>query len=180
MKGIFTVLLVAAGVASAGGVRASFPAYDTIVYANSDSPESQTYEKLEFDLDTLKQVVTIDPGAARVLLVFHSAFQGQRAGVRLEEGMVAISGIPTELTLDLAFIGADEKSIQKSMEPLDPGTYLQVHWEAVEIDSDTLQVTFVSELMTESKLQIPQAVTYPKTLVLVSQTGHRVLSVSHE
>jgi len=69
-------------------------------------------------------------------------------------------------------------AVIRTLAPLPPNRYLQVRWDAVETDADTLQVTFFSEVI-DDKLRAYKR-TNANAVLLVSKSTRAVLSLAEQ
>lgn len=145
------------------------------VYIHPQKVESAP--AVEMDIRAVRELAAVNPGAAVALLMFRSDFQSESPSNMLR-GAAAWRGTPTLQTFELMLEREDAQATEDSLEPLEPGLFHQIRWNGVEIDGDMLQVIFFSEIIDES--MDVKRVTHPETVVLVSKTPPRVLSISYQ
>jgi hypothetical protein len=162
-------------VVDALGRRRSWAVGDSVIVADFD--DSQKSVGLEFELDLVRRFAEVNPAVAAMVLLFHT--KHRRAGMNLLRGAGTLPGIPTRATFELAVAGErDKATIAKSLVPLPDGHYLQVRWDARDLDSDTLEVTFFTEII-DGDLHVKER-TQPNAIMLVSKSTRAVLSLTQQ
>ncbi|MGH8495744.1 MAG: hypothetical protein ACREX3_15445 [Gammaproteobacteria bacterium] len=150
-----------------------------LVQDEAQSPEASK-TGIDFDPALLSEIAKTHPAAAIVLYHFHPSHRDPLLNLLM--GMWTNgSGTPTASTVELIINGADERLIEDSLTPIEPGMYHRIKWEGAETAKNTVRVTFVSELLPASDVDIDSEglVTHPRTVVLVSKVNPRIISVTH-
>jgi hypothetical protein len=159
------------------GVRRVQAVGDTVII--SDTHVAKEPAGVEFGIETARKFANVNPAVALALLSFHPDYRTPGLPINLLRGAMASPGIPTPASFELvAGQVRDKARFAKTLTPLEPGRYLQVRWNAIEIDSDTLEVTFFTEIIDEES-RIKGKVK-PNAVMLVSKSTSAVLSLTQE
>ena len=139
---------------------------------------------MKFDANVARKFASVNPAVATTLLSLRDG--AIDPGMNLLRGAVAFSGVPTIETFELMSswpqqqVGDERLRAQASstFTPLPQGRFLQVRWEAVERDAETLQFTFYTEIIDES-LRVYQR-NKPNAVLLTAKNTREVLSLSQQ
>jgi hypothetical protein len=159
------------------GVQDARALGDTVII--NDTEAAKEIAGIRFHIEMARQFAAVNPAVATALLSFHPDYRTPGLPINLLRGAVASPGIPTEASFELVVAQVrDKERFTRSLTPLDPGRYLQVRWNAIEIDSDTLEVTFFTEIIDEDSRSKDRA--KPNAVMLVSKSTKAVLSLTQE
>ena len=148
--------------------------------------ESDAVERkgLKFDANVARDFESVNPAVATALLSLRD--RAIYREINLLRGAMVFPGVPTIETFELVSSwptpqDGDERlraQASSTFTPLPQGRLLQVRWEAVERDAETLQFTFYTEIIDEA-LRVYQR-TNPNAVLLTAKNTREVLSLSEQ